>query len=82
MRVIISENILKGGKADKLSPAEIAEKHKIPPSTLAVQLTKGIKVELEHTNNKSLAYEIALDHLTEFPDYYTRLEKMEKAAED
>lgn len=82
MRVIISENILKGGKADKLSPAEIAEKHKISPSTLAVQLTKGIKVELEHTNNKSLAYEIALDHLTEFPDYYTRLEKMEKAAED
>jgi len=25
---------------------------------------------------------IALAHLNEFPDYYTRLEKMEKEAED
>jgi hypothetical protein len=28
-----------------------------------------------------IAKEIAMDHLAEFPDYYTRLDKMEKEAE-
>jgi hypothetical protein len=41
------------------------------------QLTKGIKVELEHTNNKSKAEEIAMDHLSEDPKYYDKLKKVE-----
>jgi len=45
------------------------------------QLLMGIKVELEHTSNKMRALEISMDHLEEFPDYYTRLEKMEGEAE-
>lgn len=44
------------------------------------QLEMGIKVEMEHTNNKEVALCIALDHLVEFPDYYTRLEEMEEEA--
>ena len=40
----------------------------------------GIKVEMEHVDDESLAREIALDHLFEIPDYYTRLDKMEKEA--
>ena len=43
-----------------------------------IQLVMGIKVELEHTTNKMIALEITMDHLEEFPYYYTRLEKMEK----
>lgn len=81
MKVIINENILKGGLADKLSLMDIAKKHNISPSKIAVQLTKGIKIESEHTKDKNIAKEIALDHLSEIPDYYTRLEKMEKTAE-
>lgn len=42
------------------------------------QLEMGIKVEYEHTPDKDVARKIALDHLTELKDYYTRLEKMEK----
>lgn len=52
----------------------------------------GISVELEHgthdpeTNvtddNKILTGKIALAHLREFPDYYTRLEKLEAEAEE
>jgi hypothetical protein len=38
----------------------------------------GIKVEMEHTKDKDMAKQIALDHLTEIPDYYTRLASMEK----
>jgi hypothetical protein len=44
------------------------------------ELAMGIKVEHEHTNNKTVAKRIALDHLAEIPDYYTRLKKMEGEA--
>ena len=43
----------------------------------ATQLRKGIKVELEHTNNKALAKQIAKAHLIENPEYYIYLKKME-----
>ena len=42
------------------------------------QLKKGIKVEMEHTNDPKIAREIAKDHLTEDPKYYDHLEEMEK----
>lgn len=45
------------------------------------QLMMGIKVEMEHTDDREEAKKIALDHLAEFGDYYTRHAKMEKKAE-
>jgi hypothetical protein len=45
------------------------------------QIEKGIKIELEHTGDAEKAKEIAQDHLTEIPDYYDRLDKMEGEAE-
>ena len=55
------------------------------------QFLKGINVELEHgmhddvtnvTNDDEMVTgKIALAHLNEFPDYYTRLAKMEAEAE-
>jgi len=45
------------------------------------QLKTGIKIEMEHTNNPDIAKRIAVDHLAEIKDYYTRLVKMEKDAE-
>lgn len=55
------------------------------------QFRKGMDVELEHgkvnektnvTNDDSLMTgKIALAHLNEFPDYYTRLAKLEKEAD-
>jgi len=51
----------------------------------------GLGVELEHglhdpetnvtDNDEILTGKIALAHLREFPDYYTRLEKLESEAE-
>jgi len=55
----------KGLTADEVDPKELA---------------MGIEVEKEHTDTVELAEEIALDHLAEIPDYYTRLKKMEKEA--
>jgi len=44
------------------------------------EIEMGIKVEMEHTKDKDEAIEIAKDHLSEIPDYYTRLKKMEAGA--
>lgn len=46
----------------------------------AEQLTRGIEVEREHTSSDLIAKKIALDHLAEIDDYYTRLDKMESEA--
>lgn len=69
--------ILKGGLADKLSLEDIAKKHKIDVNHLKKELEKGLKVEMEHTDKKNKATEIAMDHLFEDPKYYTKLKKME-----
>ena len=45
------------------------------------ELAMGIEVEYEHTSNKRIATRIALAHLKEIPDYYTRLKKMEAEGE-
>lgn len=41
------------------------------------QLAMGIRVEMEHSDNREVAREIALDHLAEDPNYYTHLQEME-----
>lgn len=44
------------------------------------QALRGAIVELEHTDDLLVATKIAVDHLRELPDYYERLDKMERAA--
>lgn len=51
-----------------------------------LELEMGIQVEMEHVKNalfddeikRNIAMDIALDHLSEIKDYYTRLNSMEK----
>jgi hypothetical protein len=59
---------------------EIAKKHRLEVSFIQKQLDMGAPIEHEHTKNQKLATEIALQHLDEIPDYYTRLKKMESDA--
>ena len=60
-----------------LTVAELAEKHGVSRMDIAKQLDKGVKIELEHTKDKSVAREIALDHLAEDPKYYDKLASVE-----
>ncbi|MFA6897267.1 MAG: DUF5661 family protein [Patescibacteria group bacterium] len=56
------------------------------------QFRRGMNVELEHGvcdsftdvtgDDEIVTGKIALAHLNEFPDYYDRLEKMEKEADE
>jgi hypothetical protein len=43
------------------------------------ELKMGIAHEMEHTNDEAVAKEIAADHLSENPRYYTDLKNIEKA---
>ena len=58
-------NKLVGGKGDNVKSKDIDPK----------QLAMGIKVEMEHTKDAKLAKEIAEDHLSEDPHYYSKLNK-------
>lgn len=42
------------------------------------QIVHGARVELEHTPDLLVAVKIAVDHLLELPDYYTRLALVER----
>lgn len=59
---------IEGGLADKNKPEDFDQK----------QLEIGIKVETEHTKDPKIAQEIAMDHLKEDPQYYTKLQEVEK----
>ncbi len=72
-----TEENLEGGISDNKTLQDIAKKHKVDLSVLEKELNKGIKTEMEHTDNKSKAKEIAMDHLFEDPEYYTKLKRME-----
>lgn len=50
------------------------------PGASKYQLRIGTKIELEHTNDKTIARRIASQHLAEIPNYYTLLKKMERRA--
>lgn len=66
-----SEHIdkLHGGKADKKKPSQFNQK----------DLEEGVSHEMEHTNDRTIAQEIAMDHLTEDPSYYKKLKTIEKS---
>jgi hypothetical protein len=59
---------------------QIAKKHRLDVSFIQKQLDMGEPIEHEHTKDHDLARDIALQHLDEIPDYYTRLKKMESDA--
>jgi len=70
MKIIkIAKDQIPGGLADGKSDKDFNKS----------SLDKGIKVEMEHTTSKSIAKEIAMDHLTEDPEYYDKLELIENS---
>ena len=54
---------LPGGEGDSTPPEQVDP----------TQLSTGIQIEMEHTNDLGVAKEIAMDHLTKEPKYYSKL---------
>lgn len=81
------QDLIPGGLADNKTIQDIAMHHSGGSRgrtytmlfyIIKSQLEKGTLVELEHTDSRKKAMEIALDHLMENPYYYEDLEKIEK----
>lgn len=69
IKIIIKyEEKIKGGLGDNCPDSDFD----------AEQLKNGIETELEHTKDRKVAKEIAKDHLSEDPNYYKKLKKIEK----
>lgn len=66
---MVWKDTLKGGRGDEKKPSDFS----------ADSIKQGQKVEKEHSPDKHLQTEIALDHLTEDKDYYKKLDIMESA---
>ena len=64
--------LIAGGEKG-MSRSEGKKPSEVDPKELAA----GIKIEREHSDNPKVQKEIAMDHLTEHPKYYTGLKKME-----
>lgn len=73
----VDENEIKGGKADGMDIEDVAKMHDMTVDEIYDEFQRGIKHEMEHTSEMMVALEIALDHLYEDPEYYTKLEGME-----
>jgi hypothetical protein len=82
---------IKGGLSSGKDIYDIAKLHAIDKSEESInkmvehlkkQLIKGTGIEMEHTVDKGISQEIALDHLYEDPDYYLDLEKIEENMEN
>ena len=71
---VVEEVVMYKGK--KLT---VGKHDKTPDSKFdAEELALGIKTEKEHTGDARTAKSIAKDHLSEVPDYYSKLKKVEK----
>ena len=57
---------------------EISKKHNVSIDYVTRQAEIGSTIEREHTTSHEEAYGIALQHIAEFPNYYSHLLKMEK----
>lgn len=58
-------DVLPGGVGDSTDVSEVDQS----------ELALGLRHEMEHTNDPVIAREIAIDHLTEDPLYYTNLQR-------
>jgi hypothetical protein len=69
IKIVLKEREkLQGGAGDNSPDSDFDKK----------QLEIGIKHELEHTKDRQIAKEIAKDHLSEDPNYYEKIKKIEK----
>lgn len=80
----MKEDKIKRGLSDNKTFEDLVNKNKrkgkdvrLVEKDLKRQLNQGIKVEMEHTDNKKIAREIAMDHLWEDSNYYDKLKKVE-----
>lgn len=76
----LEEEFIPGGESSKYGQVSvdemiegIAEEHGVSTDQIRSQFEMGVEEEMEHAEEELIAQEIALDHLVEDPEYYTKL---------
>jgi len=83
----LNEELAKYDPIDSKKAKEVGNALKVNWDEIDIEeFRRGLEVEQEHidtigTDDIIMVGKIALDHLKELPDYYTRLDKMEADAE-
>lgn len=73
------KEFIPGGEAQNMDARALAKKHKEPLHKVRTSLSRGRRIEYEHTPNPGKAREIAKDHIEELGyKYYPALDRMEK----
>lgn len=81
LRLVLSEEFIPGGESSKYGQISvdemiqgIAKEHSVDPEQIRSEFEMGVEEEMEHAEEEAIAQEIALDHLVEDPEYYTKLQ--------
>ena len=69
--VFSEEEKFVGGEADNMTPEDLAKKHDVDIKDIKKEIGIGTQIEMEHTDSEEEAKEIAMDHISEYPDYYS-----------
>ncbi len=69
--VFSEEEQFVGGEADNMTPEDLAKKHDVDIKDIKKEMGIGTQIEMEHTDSEEEAKEIAMDHISEYPDYYS-----------
>jgi len=72
------KDMIKGGVADYMTPQQLAKLHGVDIEVIHNALEVGKNHEMEHTEDETLAYEIALDHVHDDAFYYDKLLQMDE----
>ena len=73
----VNEDEIPGGLADGMTLEDLANHHEITIDDLIEKISDGVNAEMEHTSKIPIALEIAMDHIYEDLNYYTKLKKIE-----
>jgi hypothetical protein len=73
----VTEDKIPGGLTDGMTLEDLADYHNTSIDVLIDKVSEGVNTEMEHTSDMSVALEIAMDHIYEDLDYYSKLEKIE-----
>jgi len=83
IRIVKDRDRISGGLADKLKGSmeekhqQLADMHGVSLDEIEEEMALGIETELEHTDDIDIAHEIAMDHIFEDAEYYTKLSQAE-----
>lgn len=73
----VNEDKIPGGLTDGMTLEDLAIYHNTSIDDLIEKVSEGVNTEMEHTSDMSIAIEIAMDHIYEDLNYYTKLKKIE-----